>query len=172
MVVSVLSIEESLSDIIYPLASNVLFYHHAAITLYYLDCWPITLHFVYYEVNIRYLYVMETYNKRLNSYRVNPNYSLVIEVRDSLKSLRQSKDILSKNLAYIRYFVLPRMILYNVTIILFIINSPYKLSIIFYLSLLSHTIVTHLITIVEYYHLWCKRKNEIEIENKLVIWNC
>ena len=159
-----------LDDIIFDMYTRVLFPYHGTIALFYLTGWPFTMFYVYCELNIRYIYVLETYWRRLNCIYIKPSYLLVLEIRDSLTKLKLSKNNLANSVNIILFFAICMFACASLFVFTYIMYLPIKYPgfiqawYFLYFFSLAHFVLACL-------HIKLKSKVQDKIENKLSNWD-
>ena len=155
-------------DILFVFFKIVLHQHHIAISSFYLNTWILTIYQVYCVLNIRYLYLVEMQWKRLEKVYIKPSYFLVLEIRQSLNSLKVSEKNLGDATYYILYFVIAHLLFITFS---FFLTFYFDLTLAFYIPKTAQITFT-LVNVFSFY-LYIKRKRKIlaKIEEKLSNWN-
>lgn len=146
------------------------FRSHGPLFVFYLNCWANVMGHIYYELNIRYLYVLEVYNKKLKTFNIKPSYYKLLEIKYSLKCLKISEHNLQANVGFIKYFIAALLVFYDLTVWLFLKNGD-QISWIMKTTICVYLLATHSISLIDYLHVWTKTRNKIDIEKRLKSWD-
>ena len=106
--------------------------------------------------------------KRLEKVQIKPSYFLVLEIRQSLNSLKVSEKNLGDATYYLLYFVIAHLLFITFS---FFLTFYFDLTLAFYVPKTAQITFT-LVNVFNFY-LYIKRKRKIlaKIEEKLSNWN-
>ena len=155
-------------DILFDFFKIILHQHHVAITAFYWSTWNIAVYQVYCVLNIRYLYLVEMQWKRLEKVYIKPSYYLILEIRQTLESLKVSEKNLGDATYFIIYFVFSYIIIFTVFIYL---SFNFELTLSYYVPYLTYKIFILVNFISFYLYIQMKRKCLAKVEERLSIWN-
>ena len=155
-------------DILCDFFKTILHQHHVAITAFYRSTWNIAVYQVYCELNIRYLYLVEMQWKRLEKVSIKPSYFLILEIRQSLESLKVSEKNLGDATYFIIYFVFSYLIILTTYIYL---SFNFDLTSSYYVPCSTYKILILVNFFSFYLFIRTKRKLLVKLEEKLSNWN-
>ena len=144
--------------------------HHAAITMFFMNGWPLTMLYIYSELNIRYLDVLDAYWNRLKTIHIKPSYFLVMEIRESMSKLIISENNLKIATNFIFYLILMIIIFLDISIVLYCLCLP-ELRPSFYLPIVVFLFVHHFVYLSNCLYIWHKSRVQQQIKQKLAGWN-
>ena len=156
------------NDILFSFFEIIMSRHHIAISTFYWNTWILTIYQGYCVLNIRYLYLVEMEWKRLEKVYIKPSYFLLLEIRQSLNSLKVSEKNLGEDTDYISYFVIAHSLIITFCISL---TFNFDLTLAFYVP--SNAYMIFMLVNFFSFHLYIKRKRKFlaKIEEKLSNWN-
>ena len=156
------------NDILFSFFEIIMSRHHIAISTFYWNTWILTIYQAYCGLHIRYLYLVEMEWKRLEKVHIKPSYFLLLEIRQSLNSLKVSEKNLGDVTYYILYFVIAHLMIITFGIVL---TFNFDLTLAFYVPYIAH--ITFLLVNFFSFYLYIKKKRKFlaKIEEKLSNWN-
>ena len=163
-------IDAELKDLIFDVSQNILFHHHGAISVFFMNYRYLTMLYIYSELNIRYLYVLDAYWNRLKTIHIKPSYFLLLEIRNSISKLKISENNLKSATFYVPFIQFTTSLLFDITVVAYGWCLP-VLRPSFYIPISIYFIVTHVNLLINYFYIIRKRKVQQEIETKLFGWN-
>ena len=144
----------------------IAFHDHAAFTMLYLSSWSIAMQYLYYEVNIRYLTVMEFLNNKRKRIHRRPTSDLMLAINQTIDDMRTNESSMSSSVSPIKYFIIISIISRNFALIYFMSSlSDYNFS--FNVSLIVYLLVYDFYFISTQVLIYWKSYITIEIKSFL-----